>query len=194
MREQRCLFQQLNFQLKAGELLQVAGANGSGKSTLLKLLSSLIVPTEGLIRWNNNPLEECKESYHADLIYLGHQPAIKANLTVQENLIFSTVLHNAKKDFDIEELLSLLKLQNNLHTPAGQLSAGQQRRLSLAKLWLVHAKIWILDEPFTSLDKLSIQLIKNKIAEFLSRGGIVILATHHIIDLPGHQVKFMELG
>lgn len=191
-RHDQFLFSKLNFQLHAGQALQVEGINGAGKTTLLRVLTGLIQPHDGHILWRDKNIQECREEYYAQLLYIGHLAAIKAQLTPYENLQATTALHgNTNKD--IEAALAKVNLQNYLHIPCQQLSAGQQRRVTLAKLWLCHAKLWILDEPFVALDKKGIENINTIITQHLSDGGIAVLTSHQPLALQNCSLRRLLL-
>lgn len=182
-RNNQILFTDIQFTLNAGELLQVRGSNGSGKSTMLRILAGYIEPVRGEILWNENSIFEYQDFYQQNVSYLGHQNGIKPYLTVKENLNLSAALANNKvKKITLENVLEKIHLQNLANTAAMQLSAGQKRRLALARLLLNPTTLWILDEPMTSLDAQGQTLLSQLLEKHLKNGGMGILATHH--DLP----------
>lgn len=183
-RDEQIVFTNINFHLKAGQLLQVAGANGSGKTTLLRLLTGLITPTQGEISWCGQPLASCRIDYQQNLFYLGHKPAVKGDLTPYENLNLLTALVKTKTNISLQDALTQVGLQEQANSFSHQLSAGQQRRLALAKLLIVSARLWIIDEPFTALDTLGVRLVEALITQHLQQGGMVILTSHQLYELP----------
>jgi heme exporter protein A len=170
------LFEKLGVSLQAGSLLYLSGRNGSGKTTLLKIIAGLNLPTAGKISWNNINILDDYHNYCNNLNYIGHKNALDASLPVIDNLSFWSKMHGS------EELLlaamnyfGLLKLAD---MPIAELSAGWQRRVSLAKLICCYAKIWLLDEPETNLDVEAKNILENLIKIRTEQGGIVIIATH----------------
>jgi len=179
LRGGRKLFGGLSFSLSPCQLLHVQGANGSGKTSLLRIISGLSRQDAGKVRWNNHDIADIREEYAIGLLYLGHQPAIKDDLTVVENLWVSTRLSGVNSTPDaLKSALEVVGLGRHGNLPARVLSQGQRRRLALARLWLSNKNLWILDEPFTSLDTQAISLVEVRLEDHLSQGGMVILTTH----------------
>lgn len=179
LRGGRKLFGGLSFSLSPCQLLHVQGANGSGKTSLLRIVSGLSRQDAGKVRWYNHDIHDIREEYASGLLYLGHQPAIKDDLTVVENLWVSTRLSGVNPTSDaLKSALEVIGLGRHGTLPARVLSQGQRRRLALARLWLSNKKLWILDEPFTSLDTQAIGLVEVRLEDHLSQGGMVILTTH----------------
>ena len=147
--DDRPLFAALTLSLAAGELLQVAGDNGAGKTSLLRILCGLARPESGVVSWQGQPLAKVRESFHRQLLWLGHKPGVNAALTADENLRF---FFPASRLQQRESALAAVGLAGYEDLPLSQLSAGQQRRVALTRLWLTDAPLWILDEPFTALD------------------------------------------
>jgi heme exporter protein A len=189
------ILKNINFKVNAGEALQIVGANGSGKTTLLRILAGLLVETSGEIYWQGNLRHAYSPQFLAELSFMGHQTAIKEELTTLENLAFFAALTKNKKQNCLphEEIISLLNLTGSEHKLAKELSAGQKRRLALARLLLSNTKLWILDEPFTALDQMGIQFIEKIIADFLSQGGIVILTSHQAFKLKNISQRIFHL-
>lgn len=186
------LFQNLNFQISPGELLQVTGENGSGKTTLLRILANLLKPTSGDICYSHASIYQNKSGYQTHVAYLGHTNAIKPGLTIRENLISHGVLMGAKA-FKLDVLLEQFNLASCAETLAHQLSQGQQRRLALAKIMLWQKRIWILDEPLTTLDQQGISQFNEVLKQHLASNGIAIVATHQKLDQPLQSIKSLAL-
>jgi heme exporter protein A len=175
----RTLVRSLSFALKGGELLRVAGANGSGKTSLLRILCGLLPPSRGEVRWNTVPIKTLQEDYSRQLVYLGHAPAVKDDLTAVENLAIACRLAgNPQPQGALRDALAQLGLAGQ-EQPVRKMSQGQRRRAALARLAVSAAiPLWLLDEPFSALDAEGIGLLKNMLFEQLARGGAVALTTH----------------
>lgn len=171
------LFGPLDAALGAGDALLVHGPNGSGKSTLLRVFAGLLAPMGGVMRAN------------AALRYLGHHDAVKPALTVGENLVFWRRFHGTGSS---EAALAAVGLDRLAAMPARYLSAGQRRRLALARVLDPAAKLWLLDEPTNGLDASSISALESVLARHRAAGGAVVAATHAALDLP--QARSLEMG
>lgn len=183
-RDDRTLFQGLDLSLSAGEVLQIKGANGSGKTTLLRILCGLNSDFSGDIYWQGEPARQQRLSFRADSFYLGHAPAIKRVLTPLENLRWFCASQGSGNDQDISAALARFDLNGYEDFPCYLMSAGQQRRVSLARLCLTDARLWILDEPFTALDREGVDKLEVFLADHAAEGGAVILTTHHPLQMP----------
>lgn len=184
VRGDRVLFSGINFCLKPGELMQVRGPNGSGKTSLLRILCGLAVPDSGEINWNGSNIRSLGEDYLSNVTYLGHLSGVKDDLTAIENLRITSALAGIEIDEKTAyEVLQKMGLEERETLLTKVLSQGQKRRVALARLVLVHTKLWILDEPLTALDVSAIDLIKNIIEQYLTQGGMVVLTTHQEIDI-----------
>ena len=170
-RDERTLFSGLSFTLNAGEWVQITGSNGAGKTTLLRLLTGLSRPDAGEVLWQGQPLHQVRDSYHQNLLWIGHQPGIKTRLTALENLHF---YHRDGDTAQCLEALAQAGLAGFEDIPVNQLSAGQQRRVALARLWLTRATLWILDEPFTAIDVNGVDRLTQRMAQH----------TEHIKKIP----------
>jgi heme exporter protein A len=196
VRGQRRLFRGITFGLAAGQMLWVLGPNGSGKTTLLRLLCGLLRPESGHVRWKGEDVRGSPDSLHADLLYLGHAPAVKDDLSSRENLCFGlaqTGIGVTPREADA--VLGEFGLAGREMVPIRALSQGQKRRAALSRLALGAAKaLWILDEPFTALDAQAVQLVQAHLARQLSRGGCVVFTSHHEVELAGHAVTRLQLA
>jgi heme exporter protein A len=192
VRGERLLFEKLSFKLGNGSVLYLQGANGSGKTTLLRMICGLSKPYEGSIKWCGENINALAEEYSKHVLYIGHLPGIKEDLTALENLQFSLSLSGADVSVDkATEALKLLGLAKGLNLPTRMLSQGQKRRVALARLWLQELPLWILDEPFTALDANATELLKQKIETFARAGGVVVMTTHQEVTL--NVPKFEQL-
>jgi heme exporter protein A len=185
----RTLFRGLSFALKEGELLRITGANGRGKTSLLRLLCGLLSPTAGGVRWNGEPIGSLKEEYSRHLVYLGHAPAVKDELSAAENLsIACRLAGNARSSRDVSAALRALDVPQTSLIKA--LSQGQRRRAVLARLWLSQAvPLWLLDEPLAALDAQAASLVEGLIREHIGQGGSVVYTTHQEARLEGRVIS-----
>jgi heme exporter protein A len=190
-RGERCLFEQLHFQLEAGQLALLVGPNGSGKTTLLRVLAGLASPTEGEVTWSGTPVADLAPEQRAEIAYRGHLEALKRDLTVRENLDFQLALRSKAAVFD--DLLAELKLDAAAETRVRYLSAGQRRRSALALLRLAGAKLWLLDEPTTNLDTHGRALLRDWVRRHLAEGGVAVIATHQPDELAAAGTLLIEL-
>ncbi|MEY3666657.1 MAG: hypothetical protein RL572_197 [Pseudomonadota bacterium] len=183
-RDDRVLFSGLDFELKAGDLMQVQGSNGSGKTTLLRILCGLNASYEGELFWRGVPIEEDHEAFLASLLYLGHRVGVNKILTARENLRWSCALHSPVSDAEIEAALRRVGLTGYADVTCRNMSAGQQQRVSLARLLLSPATLWVLDEPFTTLDVHGVRMLEGLLADHVEAGGAVLVTTHHALSVP----------
>lgn len=183
-RDDRVLFSGLDFALHAGDLMQVQGSNGSGKTTLLRILCGLNASYEGELYWRGVPIDEDREGFLASLLYLGHRVGVNKILTARENLRWSCALHSPVTDTDIDNALARVGLTGYADVTCRNMSAGQQQRVSLARLLLSPATLWVLDEPFTTLDVHGVKTLESLLAEHVQAGGAVLVTTHHPLAVP----------
>lgn len=183
VRDERILFSELSFTVKPGEIIQVEGPNGAGKTSLLRILAGLAQPESGEVCWRGQNTLRHRENYHQDLLFLGHQPGIKTMLTPFENLQFYQAVRAAPDRQAIWRALEQVGLVGYEDLPVAQLSAGQQRRVALARLWLSECPLWILDEPLTAIDKQGVAELISLFEQHAQQGGMVLLTTHQ--DLTG---------
>ena len=184
VRGERLLFEKLNFKCSNGTVLYLQGANGTGKTTLLRTICGLSKPYAGSINWCGENIHSLAEEYFKHVLYIGHVPGIKEDLTALENLQFSLALSGTPFHLaQATEVLNMLGLARGLNLPTRMLSQGQKRRVVLARLWLQDLPLWVLDEPFTALDVAATQLLKQKIETFANAGGIIIMTTHQEVNI-----------
>ncbi len=191
-RDDRLLFRDLEFSLDNGQALQVKGGNGSGKTTLLRIICGLNDSFAGEMYSRGEALAANWDAFHAGLLYIGHRVAVNHVLTPLENLRWSCRLHDPADDDEIREALDQMDLAGYEDLPCYSLSAGQQQRVSLARLLLSSAELWILDEPFTTLDVDGVALLENLVARHARDGGAVLITTHHKLALP--RLRALTLG
>ena len=192
-RQDRCLFADLNFELAPGDICQVEGPNGAGKSTLLRALLGLFRPDEGEIFWHDVNVQKQQEVFFQDVLYLGHKFAINADLTPLQNLQAWSDLHPTS-NVNYEYALTKVGLLGLEDIPCHSLSAGQHRRVALARLWLSSAKLWVLDEPFTAIDKAGVKLLQQQFAQHMANGGSVLITTHQDLSMQFDSLKQVKLG
>ena len=191
-RDDRVLFRELSFSARAGEVIQIKGSNGSGKTTLLRVICGLNDNYHGTLKWFNEPIEDNQDDFYSSLIYLGHQVGVNKVLTPVENLRWSVGLRENVTSESIYQALAEIGLRGFEDSQCFSLSAGQQQRVSLSKLLLGTAVIWILDEPFTTLDVDGVQLLEKLFGDHARKGGVALVTTHHELSLP--DLKILELG
>lgn len=193
-RDWRMLFENLELRLAAGDMLQISGPNGSGKTSLLRLLAGLMQPTAGQVRLNGHPLAEQRTELVRNLLWIGHAAGIKDLLSAEENLAWLCALHRPAERDKIWQALESVGLRGFEDVPCHTLSAGQQRRVALARLYLEGPPLWILDEPFTALDKQGVAQLEEHLAAHCEQGGMVVLTTHHTLTRIPAGYRDLDLG
>ncbi|RUO30122.1 heme ABC transporter ATP-binding protein CcmA [Aliidiomarina sedimenti] len=193
VRGERTLFEDLNLAVHPGHLYQIEGPNGAGKSSLLRIIAGLLQPLSGDILYKGELRQHVRREFLQDLLFIGHKAAVKPELTALENLEFFAATQGqpcAEPPFELLAQLGLVGLED---VPAANLSAGQQRRIALARLWVSGAALWILDEPFTSLDVAGIALLHRRFDAHLQAGGAIILTSHQPLDWAGRSLVRLQL-
>jgi heme exporter protein A len=183
-RGDNCLFKSLEFALNTGELLVIEGRNGSGKTSLLRGIAGLLEFESGTVHWSGERVEDNYQAFRADIVWLSHRVGCKADLNLIENIRFESGLR-ATDESRLQAVLERLSLSPLVDLPLRSLSAGQQRRVALARLLMAKARIWMMDEPFTNLDKAGHTLVVELIAEHLADGGGCIVASHQALEVDG---------
>ena len=183
----RQVIDRLSFSLDAGQLLLLSGRNGSGKTSLLRALALLVPVSEGAIRWHGSNVGDDREAWHGRLAWLGHSDGLKGDLSAVENLASAERLRGGAEAarHDIDRALLAFDLPEIAQRPVHMLSAGQRRRVALARVVLSKAPLWLLDEPLNALDAPAQQLLINALATHLAQGGMAIAATHAALDVAG---------
>jgi heme exporter protein A len=189
VRGDRPLFAGIGLAVGAGEWLHVRGANGSGKTSLLWLLAGLSRPEAGEVRWDGEPIASVAQDYRRALLFLGHQGAVKEELTGAENLQLAAQLDGGKIGrAEVDHALGRFGLKGREDLPVRVLSAGQKRRVLLARLMVRKARLWVLDEPFTALDARAVEMLGSLAREHLAQGGMAVVTSHQPVPLEGGKV------
>lgn len=193
-RDDRWLFSDLDLAVEAGEIVRIEGPNGSGKTTLLKILSGQLADYQGELFWCGAPMRQVRGDFLANLLYMGHAPGVKAALSPLENLAwYQALAGEAGSEAARMEALAAVGLSGFEDIPAAQLSAGQQRRIALARLELIERPLWVLDEPFTAIDRDGVAELEQRLLAHARRGGSVLLTTHHELA-PLGELRRIRLG
>ena len=198
-RDDRMLIRDLSFDLHGGEILQIEGPNGSGKTTLIRILCGLSDDYAGELHWRGQPRHRNDDRFRQEHLYFGHLTGIKTSLSPRENLRWILQLKGAPADStgldkNIEAALEKVGLASYEDVPVYALSAGQKRRVALARLQVEPAHLWVLDEPFTAIDRKGVAELEALIQQHARNGGSVLLTTHHALDIPGLRKLQLGLG
>jgi heme exporter protein A len=194
IRDDRTLFDGLSFRLGPGQVLLLEGRNGSGKTSLLRILCGMRQPDGGVLEWDGEDIFNLGPDYHAHIAYVGHRDGVKHDLTARENLTVARGLGAPNTAVSIEDALDQVELWGFDDVPARNLSAGQQRRLALARLLVTRADLWILDEPFTSLDSHGIGIVESLFANHVAGGGMLAVTSHHRVSLNDNDIIRINLS
>ena len=193
-RDDRLLFNGLSFSLGSGEVLQIEGPNGSGKTSLLRILSGLRRADDGAVRWQGDEIRRAREDYYASMVYIGHLPCIKNDLTTVENIrVLLDTRSQSVPSARVEQALASVGLAGFEDVAGKALSWGQRRRVLFAFLLLAEARLWILDEPLTALDVKGVDMVESMILEHRASGGSVVFTTHHGMQL-ACEMKRVDLA
>lgn len=187
VRDDEPLFVPVDAAIEAGDIVQIAGPNGAGKTTLLRSLCGLFDSCEGEILWRSKPIRHAKYDFLAQLLYLGHNPGVKKSLTARENLEWFAGVSGNADEFDVEAVLEKVGLAGYADIHCHQMSAGQHRRVGLARLHFDTSPLWVLDEPFTAIDKQGVARLEAKVQEHAAGGGTVILTTHQALSFSNYR-------
>ncbi|MCP4982002.1 MAG: cytochrome c biogenesis heme-transporting ATPase CcmA [Gammaproteobacteria bacterium] len=193
IRNDRLLFENLDFALESGQMLVVEGPNGCGKTSLLRILTGLRLAESGQVLWRGEPIDRVAGDYFEQVAYVGHHDGVKHELSCLENLRLARAM-GLPSQIDLDDVLEQVNLYAYGETEVGSMSAGQKRRLALARLLATESLLWILDEPFTSLDKSSMSMFESMFERQLERGGLIVMTSHHDISLPRQSVQRLRLG
>jgi heme exporter protein A len=181
-----------SFTVEAGELVHVAGPNGTGKTTLLRVICGLLRPEQGSVQWQGKPITAVRAAYQAQLAYASHEPALKADLTALENLRFAVGLKRRVRDAELRAVLDRTGVGPCADLPARVLSAGQRRRVAMARVLAQRAALWLLDEPFTNLDVHGARFLCGLLEAHADAGGVALVVAHQELELQ-RRVRRLEL-
>ncbi len=179
IKRDRVLFDNLNLQLQAGELMYLRGPNGAGKTSLLRILTGLSRPEAGTVTFDSVPVQRSDSPFYQQSIYLGHKSGLSSALSALDNLSYWCAQHRVTTTrHQIVNVLDTVGVTGLEDIPVAMLSAGQQRRVALARLWLKPARFWVLDEPFTALDVSGVALLESAFKQHVDEGGAIITTSH----------------
>jgi heme exporter protein A len=192
-RGDRHVLKGVSLTLRPGELLHVSGPNGTGKTTLLRVTCGLLRPEQGRVSWLGQSIAAVRGEYQAALAYASHEPALKGDLTALENLHFAVGLKRRVTPAELRASLERTGVAACADLPARVLSAGQRRRVAMARVLAMSASLWLLDEPFTNLDAAGTQLVSELLQTHIEQGGLALVVAHHDLTLDS-QVRRLELA
>ncbi len=182
IRGERCLFEGLDFALESGGLLLLEGRNGCGKTSLMRAIAGMLSLEAGEIFWNDVPVLKQRQTFHGALVWLAHRTGLKGDLNMVENLDFERTLRR-QAERDTEEVYERLGIERLRKLPLRSLSAGQQRRVALARMLLADVPLWLMDEPFTNLDREGRKLVMELVEQHLGTGGLCVMAAHQDVEI-----------
>jgi heme exporter protein A len=192
-RGDRHVLQGVSANVRPRELLHISGPNGTGKTTLLRVLSGLLRPEQGSVRWLGQSIMTFRTEYQASLAYASHEPALKGDLTALENLHFAVGLKRRITAEELHAALDRTGVGACADLPARALSAGQRRRVALARVLAMSATVWLLDEPYTNLDASGADLVSGLLQAHVQGGGLALVVAHHELRLPC-SIRRLELN
>lgn len=193
-RGDRRLFHGVSLSVHESELLHITGPNGCGKTSLLRVLCGMTLPEIGSVNWRGRPVMRSRTDFHSEMSYVGHRESLKADLSASENLTFDLGLRrDAGKDV-VRSVLDEVGLTAAADVPSRSLSAGQKRRVSIARCLASRAKLWILDEPYTNLDVAGREFVDEMMTRHLADQGLVLLVAHQSHGVAGQRVRQMEMA
>lgn len=190
-RQDEPVFAPMDFCLHAGELVLVEGDNGSGKTTLLRMLAGLLHVGEGQLHWRGEPL--LRDACAGEILFLGHQLGLKADLSPRENLSVAAGLHGCRDGADVTTALNDIGLRGYEDEPVRRLSAGQKKRAALARLLLLPASLWLLDEPYANLDRIGIALVNALLETHTAAGGAALVTSHGAVSFHGGEPRHIRM-
>ncbi|MEZ5584678.1 MAG: cytochrome c biogenesis heme-transporting ATPase CcmA [Candidatus Competibacteraceae bacterium] len=191
MRDGRALFEALTVRIEAGQLLQIEGVNGAGNQLVA---NCALGRATGEPYWRGHDIRSCRPDFHRELLYIGHNPGVKPELTPLENLrFFGALTGHSCTEPALETVLEQIGLYGYEHTKVAMLSAGQRRRVGLARLWLNDAPLWILDEPFTAIDRDGITNLEARLSSHVQAGGLAVITSHQTLRLDNGQIRQLRL-
>lgn len=190
-RQDEPVFAPLDFRLHAGELALVEGDNGSGKTTLMRMLAGLLHIDVGELHWRGEPLQ--RDRCAGDILFLGHQLGLKADLSPRENLQIAIGLHGSREGVNVATVLADIGLRGYEDEPLRRLSAGQKKRAALARLLLLPATLWLLDEPYANLDRIGIARVGQLLETHTARGGAALVTSHGAVSFHGGEAQRIRM-
>jgi heme exporter protein A len=190
-RQDEPVFAPLNFLLRVGELVLIEGDNGSGKTTLLRMLAGLLHLDAGELLWRGDVLQ--RDQCAGDILFLGHQLGLKADLTPRENLAIAVGLHGGRDGVSVSSALDGIGLSGYEDEPVRRLSAGQKKRAALARLALLPATLWLLDEPYANLDRIGIALVNDLLERHTDDGGAAMVTSHGTVSFHGGEPRRIRM-